>query len=182
MCLSISVSGNILCAENQPDPDRKSFPPLSFQNILSSNDRSYLGISTKGSFTFREITGEAIVVDLTNTYCFNCKKNIPVYNETYRKIQNDPDLKGKVKIVSIAIGNTIREIESFKNEYKPLYPLLSDPHFAAHKALGSPRVPYALFIKSDSTGNRIICKTHQGVFESAASLMSDIHRFISQDF
>ena len=181
-CLSISLPGKILCAEKQPKADQQTFPDLSFQNILSSGDRMYLGISGKASFTFREITADLIIIDLTNTYCFKCKENIPVLNEVFREIENSSPLKGKVKIVSIAIGNTRNEIESYKREHKPLYPLIADPFFAVHKALGSPRVPYSLFIKSDASGNRIIWKTHQGIFEAASSLLCDINNFMSQKF
>lgn len=182
VCLGISVSSSTIYSDKKPKHEQKTFPDLTFKNILSHNDQTYLGISRKASFNFREITGTLIIVDLTNTYCFNCKKNIPILNEVYKTIQNHSTLKGKVKIVGIAIGNTIKEIESFKKEYKPLYPLVVDPHFAAHKALGSPRVPYILYIRSNKAGDRIICKTHQGVLDSSVSVMNDINKLISQVF
>ena len=182
VCLAVSVSSSTIHVDNQSNPKQKTFPDLTFKNILSRNDQIYLGISRKAAFNFREITGDIIIVDVTNTYCFNCKKNIPILNEVYKTIQNHSTLKGKVKIVGIAIGNTIKEIESFKKEYKPLYPLIVDPDFTAHKALGRPRVPYILTIRSNKAGDRIICKTHQGVFDSAVSVMNNINELMSQVF
>ena len=176
VCLAVSLSSSTIHSDNQSNPKQKPFPDLTFKNIVPRNDQIYLGISRKAAFNFREITGDIIIVDVTNTYCFNCKKNIPILNEVYKTIQNHSALKGKVKIVGIAIGNTIKEIESLKKEYKPLYPLLVDPDFSAHKALGSPRVPHILFTIRNKAGDRIICITHQGVFDSAESVINDINK------
>jgi len=169
-------------AETKPIGINARFPDLTFENILSKDEQAYLGISGKKYFSFKEINGSLIVVELTNAYCVSCKKNIPILNEIYQRIQKDLELKDKVKVIGIAIGNNMTEVESLRNENKFLYPLLTDPKFSAHKALGEPRVPYTMFIRRDARGKYIIFKIHKGVIESADSLMNEIRIICSKHF
>lgn len=84
--------------------------------------------------------------------------------------------------MGIAIGNNRKEVEIFKNEYKILYPLVTDYDFSSHKALGEPRVPYTMFIKKDVMGKIFIINIHKGLIESADSLMNEIRIICSKHF
>lgn len=77
-------------------------------------------------------------------------------------------------MIGIAIGNNQNEIKSFKKEYKALYPILTDLHFVAHKALGNSRVPYTIFVKKDVKGKAIVFNIHQGIIESVNSIMDQV--------
>lgn len=180
ICVFISFPYGSAITEINPISKPERFPDLTFENILSKDEQAYLGILRKIFFSFKEIKGSLIIVELTSTYCVSCKKNIPILNEIYQRIQNDPELKGKVKVIGIAIGNNRKEVESLKNEYKVLYPLLADPDFSSHKALGEPRVPYTMFVRRDVKGKNIIFKLHKGVIESADSFMNDIRIICSK--
>jgi thiol-disulfide isomerase/thioredoxin len=182
ICLSLSfLYGSAVTEINQIyKPER--FPDLTFENTLSKDKQSYLGISRKNFFFFKEIKGSLIIVELTSTYCVKCKENIPILNEIYQRIQKDSKLKGKVKVMGIAIGNNRKEVEIFKNEYKILYPLVTDYDFSSHKALGEPRVPYTMFIKKDVMGKIFVINIHKGVIESADSLMNEIRIICSKHF
>ncbi len=182
ICASISFLYGSAVTEINPIYKPERFPDLTFENILSKDEQAYLGISRKKYFSFKEIKGSLVIVELTSTYCVSCKKNIPILNEFYQRIQKDPELKGKVKVIGIAIGNNRKEVEIFKNEYKVLYPLLADPDFSSHKAFGEPRVPYTMFVKRDVKGKNITVKIHKGVIESADSLMNDIRIICSKYF
>jgi hypothetical protein len=95
-------------------------------------------------------------------------------NKAYSTVKNNPGLKGKVKVISIAVGNNQNEVKSYKKEYKVLYPILTDLNFTAHKALGNPRVPFTIFVKKDAKGNCTVASTHQGLFESENFVMNKI--------
>lgn len=182
ICASISfLYGSAVTEINtiyKPEP----FPDLTFENIFSKDKQAYLGIPREKYFSFKEIKGSLILVELTSTYCVKCKENIPILNEIYQRLQKDPELKRKVKVIGIAIGNNRKEVEIFKNEYKILYPLLTDPDFSFHKALGEPRVPYTMFVKRDVKGENFIINVHKSVIESADSLMNDIRIICSKHF
>jgi thiol-disulfide isomerase/thioredoxin len=182
ICASISFLYGSAVTEINPVYKPERFPDLSFENILSEDEQAYLGISRKKNFYFKEIKGSLILVELTNTYCVSCKKNIPTLNEIYQRIQKDPELKGKVRVMGIAVGNNIKEVESLKNKYKVLYPLLTDPHFFAHKALGEPRVPYTIFVKRYAKEKHVMFKINKDVIESADCLMNEIRIICSEHF
>jgi hypothetical protein len=100
----------------------------------------------------------------------------------YKKTKNDKNLKEKIKVMGVAIGNNKREVDYFKKEYNILYPIIIDPEFNAHKALGEPRVPYSMFIRMDAQGKAIIFKIHTGAFESADTLMNELRDICSENF
>ena len=158
------------------------FPNLTFNNSLSTEERVYLGIQKKSTFSLNDITSPFILVDMTNTYCVSCKKNIKIFNEVYKKTLKDKNLKEKIKVIGIAIGNNKTEVDYFRNEHRILYPIIIDPEFTVHKALGEPRVPYTMFIRRDTKKKEIIFKVHKGVFESADKLVDELKLICSENF
>ena len=111
--------------------------------------------------------GTLFIFEVFSTYCLSCPKNIPILNTVYANTKNDPALKGKVKVMGIAVGNTENEIKQYNKEFKVSYPVLTDYSFAVHKALGNVRVPFTIFVKKDVRGRCVVVATHQGVYDSA---------------
>jgi len=161
-------------ADAKPIISGANFPNLTFNNILFKDEQAYLGISQKENFSFKIIRGNLIIIEVFSTYCLSCPKNIPILNKAYSTIENDLKLKGKVKVIGIAVGNNRNEVKNYIKEYKVLYPILTDFNFTAHKALGNPRVPFTIFVKKDTKGNSTVVGTHQGMFESEDLVMNKI--------
>ena len=182
VCVTIACFHILCCAESNPISTPAHFPELMFDNSLSQKEQAYLGIQDKSLFSINDIKSTFILIDLTNTYCVSCKKNIIILNEVYKLIQDSKDLRSKVKVMGIAIGNNKREVDYLRKEHKIVYPLVTDPDFAAHKALGEPRVPYTMYIRRDSKGNEIILKIHKGVFKSADNLIKEIQAMCADRF
>jgi len=182
LCLSLLCLHGLGFAESNPVHIPARFPDLSFDNSLSKNELQYLGIQRDSTVSINDINGIFILVELTNTYCVSCKNNIKIFNEVYKKTLHDTELRDNIKIISIAIGNNNREVDSFKNEHNILYPIVTDPEFAAHKALGEPRVPYMMYVRRDAKGELLIFKIHRGVFDSADILMNEIKIIYSEHF
>jgi hypothetical protein len=153
------------------------FPNLTFKNTLSGTEQTYLKISQKKYFSLNNIPGNLFIIEVFNTYCTSCPINIAVLNSVYSEIENDPQLKEKVRIISIAAGNNLNEVTDYKKGHKVLYPVLTDPVFSAHKALGQPRVPYTIFVKKNVKGKVTVVNMHQGVIESSDSLMQSIRDY-----
>ncbi|MBM4324352.1 MAG: TlpA family protein disulfide reductase [Deltaproteobacteria bacterium] len=149
------------------------FPDLRFSQSLSKGEQTYLGISRKREFSFREIKGDLILVELISTYCINCQRQAPIFTELHSLIEKDPALKGKVKMLGIAAGNNPEEAGVFKQVYQIPYPILSDPKFNIHMALGGPRTPFTIWVRKDAQGKGVVVSTHLGLTESADHVLAE---------
>jgi hypothetical protein len=158
-------------AEAKPIEKGALFPHIIFKDTASKEVLKNLGLLRKSNFSFREIPGNIIIVEVFNTYCVSCPRNVPILNKLFYTIENDPKLKGKVKLITIAVGNNQNEVKDYRNLHKILYPVLTDLDFSIHKTLGSPRVPYAIFVKRNAKGKDIVVDTHSGIFNSYDEVM-----------
>ena len=134
---------------------------------------AYLGLNRKKNFTSDDMRGALFIVEVFSTYCTMCPKNIPILNNVYDAIEKDVRSRGKTKIFGIAIGNTVREVENYKKEYKVLFPVLTDYDFAVHDALGKPRVPYTMYVQKTAKGKTVV-DVHQGVLDSAETVLKKV--------
>lgn len=174
--LSLSLFVTTAYAEKRPALEKNYFPDMVFQETLTNKIRTYLGLSTeKNRLTIKDISGSIFIFEIFNTYCTSCPRNVPILNEIYSIIENNPVLKGKIKIIGIAVGNNRKEVEMFVKEHKVLYPVLTDYNFNFHSVLGSPRVPYTILVKRNAKGENIIFCKIQGVLESSKEVMDKIN-------
>ena len=169
----LSLMEGFVCAETGPGSKGSLFPNVVLRSQLPEQDRAYLGISRKRSISLDDVHAKLIIVEVFNTYCVICLKNVPALNSIYSAIENDPRLKGTVKVVAVAVGNNLREVDAFRQEYKISYPVIEDPDFALHKALGNPKVPYTIIV-AKKAGLSLVIDTHQGVLDSAGGLLTKI--------
>ena len=160
--LSLLLSYSLSWAETKPVGFAIPFPDLTFTQTLSKEEQTYLGIPQKKSFSFKEIRGNLILIEFISTYCVSCQRQAPIFNELYSSIEKDPRLKGKVKMIGVAAGNNLNEVEIYKKNYQVPYPIISDPKFDAHTAVGSPRTPFTIWVRKDAQGKGIVVSTHLG--------------------
>jgi peroxiredoxin len=179
--LSILLFHGLLYAETKPVGFAIPFPELTFKQILSREDQTYLGVQRKTSFSFREIRGNLILVELMSTYCVSCQRQAPIFNEVFSSIEKDAQLRGKVKMIGIAAGNTLQEVEIFKKEYKIPYPLLSDSKFDVHTTVGSPRTPLMIWVRKEAQGKSVVVSTHLGLIDSVKSVLDETRAVLQYD-
>ena len=138
-------------------------PWLSFSNLLSPEDQKYLGIGQKKTFNIGEIKAELILIYFMNTNCIHCIQSLPTFNEILKTIEQQANLKTKVRIVAIGVGDTPTEVETFKKKYGVPFPILSDQEYNAHKAAGEPRVPFLIIARKDRGGKWIVASAQVGL-------------------
>lgn len=161
-------------AETNPITKGALFPNVAFTDALAKDSRAYLGIPWKKKFSLKDMKGTLFIFEVFSTYCLSCPKNIPILNTLYANTKNDPALKGKVKVMGIAVGNTENEIKQYNKEFKVSYPVLTDYSFAIHKALGNVRVPFTIFVRKNVRGQCMVVATHQGVYDSEEDVMKTL--------
>lgn len=171
--LSVNLFYVSAYAETKPVSFAVPFPDLMFTQTLSREERDYLGLPQKKTFSFKEIQASLILVEIISTYCVSCQRQAPIFDELYSSIEKNPKLKGKVKMIGIAAGNSIWEVEIFKKQYKIPYPIFSDSKFDAHTAVGSPRTPFAIWVRKETQTKPIVVSTHLGFIDSMQTALDE---------
>ena len=133
---------------------------------LTPEESKYLGIGKKKRFGLDEIQARLILIDYINTNCPNCIRSVPTFVEIYGKIEQDPILKGRVKLLAIAAGDTSTEVKNFKESFGVPYPILPDKDFKAHDAAGAPRVPFLIIARKDPRGKWVVVDRRVGLMGS----------------
>jgi hypothetical protein len=151
---------SLFCASPEPPsvlPQKGDpLPRISFQNNLTAEENNYLGIGGKKVFFLDEIKTQLILIEFIDTHCVHCINSVPLLKETYQIIEQDANLRGKIKMIAIGVGNTLTEVEAFKKNYGIPHPVLIDTEFKAHKAVGEPRVPFVVAARKDKQGKWIV--------------------------
>jgi peroxiredoxin len=139
------------------------FPAIPLQTPSDPEDRRYLGLSEDETFTLDKIKGNLVLVEMMNVHCSSCRTQAPEYNKLYALIESDPKTKGQIKMLAIAAGNGDEEVKEFRDKYKVPFPLVPDPAFAMHRAIGSSPTPFAIYVRQDTSGRmgRVV-DTHLG--------------------
>ena len=137
-------------------------PPFSLPIPKDSKEKSYLGLSGTRYFKIHQIRAKAVIVTILSLYCPVCQNTASVLAELYHGIENNPDLKGNIKLIGIGAGNSPHEAEVLKEQYHIPFPVFPDKDFNIHKALGSVRAPYFIAVKIDGDGSHEVVHTQLG--------------------
>jgi hypothetical protein len=91
-------------------------------------------------------------------------------------IEESPDLKGKVKILGVALGNTREVVDGFMEDYGLVFPVIPDPSLRTEKIIGPGiHTPFSLFIKRDVSGTlRLVAATHNGAIDDPQTIFDGI--------
>jgi len=144
-------------------------PKISFSNSLSPEENKYLGLGQRKNISLEDIKTKLILVDFIGVNCHFCIQSIPTMNEIYRAVEKDPNLRANVKMLAVAAGGTLTEVNDFKKSLGVLFPILTDPEYAAHEAVGEPRVPFLIFARKDRQGQWVVVSTKVGLMGIAES-------------
>ena len=137
----------------------ETLPSLELQAPSSAKEFSYLGI-TGQTFRISDISCRLLLLEVIGVYCPGCYRQAPLFNSLFSRIEKGK-LKGQVKMLAVAAGGSMTEIQ-YLNEQGPYsFPVVPDPSFATHKLLGEPRTPFTMLV--DPHGK--VLHTHMGVVE-----------------
>jgi thiol-disulfide isomerase/thioredoxin len=164
------------------------FPNLALPDQLEKQDKEYLGIKIpffsfmqKDTFKLDEVKAELLFIEFFNKYCTSCQRQAPVNNEIYKRINSDNDLKNRVKFIGIGVGNSKRELDSFRSDQTIPFPLIPDQEFLGYEEIGDPGgTPYMLLVKKTDSGF-IVFSSHMGLNKDKDFFVKEIKEALITD-
>jgi thiol-disulfide isomerase/thioredoxin len=169
----LGLNGSPLAA-TIPPAKGGTLPAFSLPIPKDSSEKTYLGLSGDGPFKVPQIKAEVVLIEVFSLYCPYCQSSAPGLNELYQLIENNPETKGKIKMIGIGAGNSAFEVETFRKTYNVLFPLFPDKDFAIHKALGDVRTPYFIAIKIKADRTHEVIHSELGGFAGAQAYLEVI--------
>jgi thiol-disulfide isomerase/thioredoxin len=167
MSLLFSILVFSASAANKPPEKGEQLPAINLPIPKNPDERNYLGLSGSGLFKIPQIKAKVVIIEIFSMYCPYCQKDAPGVNELYRLIENNADMKNKIKLIGIGAGNSSYEVEVYKKTYNVPFPLFPDKDFTIHKACGEVRTPYFMVVTINEDGTHQIVHTQLGNYPGA---------------
>lgn len=146
----------------------KSVAGIRFAPPTLAQDAATLGVRPGGTFTVKDLGAELVLVEVIGIYCPQCHKQAPGYNSLFGRLAKGKT-KGRVAMVAVAAGGSDAEVAQAR-EAMYRFPVVPDPDYKVHKALGEPLTPYTILCRGDGT----IVWAHLGVVEDIDGLFARI--------
>lgn len=161
-------------ALNQPPIIGESLQYFELPIPQDTKAKSYLGLSGTGQFTVAQIKAQAVIIQIFSMYCPICQVDASRVNKLYRLIQENKNLKNKIKMMGIGTGNTAFEVDFFRKKYEVPFPLFPDPDQSLHKILGELRTPYFIGVRIKKDGSNEVFYSELGQFEDAKKFLKEM--------
>jgi len=152
-------------------------PDFSLPMPKERADKTYLDISGSffsGTFKIPQIKANVVIIEIFSMYCPYCQAEAPNVNSLFNKIESNPALKGKIKLVGIGIGNSDYEVGVFKKKYNVAFPLFPDGDFKIHKLMGEVRTPYFIGVRINPDGSHQVFYSKLGAFEGVDQFLNQM--------
>ncbi len=128
------------------------------------------------NFSLPKPNDGVLIIEIFSMYCPYCQKEAPNVNKLYDKIQASPNLKSRMRLVGIGVGNSAYEVDVFRKKYNINFPLYADGDFKIHKKLGEPRTPYFIGIKINPDGSHRIFYSKLGELGAVDKFLDEMIR------
>jgi len=148
-----------------------TLPDINIPVPKSDADKDYLGLKGGAFFTIPRIKAPVVIIEIFSMYCPYCQREAPEVNRLYRLIENNPALKGKIKLIGLGTGNTKFEVEVFRKNYTVPFPLVPDEDFTVHKGFGEVRTPYFIGVRINADGTHQVFYSKLGGFGAAEQFL-----------
>ncbi len=152
-------------------------PDIAIPVPYHATDKAYLGIAQGAFFKVPQIKAAVVIIEIFSMYCPYCQREAPEVNRLYTLIENNPALKGKIKLIGLGTGNTKFEVEVFRKNYTVPFPLVPDEDFTMHKGFGEVRTPYFIGVRINADGTHQVFYSKLGGFGAAEEFLKLVVQF-----
>lgn len=149
--------------------------------MFTAEERKYLGIGEKKTFSIDEIQSDLVVIKFLDTNCIYCIRLLPTFKEIYRLVEEDQILKTKIRMIGIGTGDTFMKVKELKKNHPIPYPIITDTDLKAHKAVGEPRVPFVVVACKDKQNRWVGATVNVGLIFSAENFVGELKTILNID-
>lgn len=150
------------------------FPDSRVEAVLSGEHVEYLGLADEiSSFRFSDIQAEYLLVNVFSLYCPPCQRGAPDFNEMYEKIAA-MGLNERIKFVGLAAGNTVREMEYWREKFNVPFPLIPDEDYVLHESLGNVGTPFFVLARVNGPDKLDVLFSREGTFADKDAFFATI--------
>ena len=153
----------------EPPGPGQSMPALTLPVPQDPAGQETLGVQGRTTFALADLPGDLIFIEVIGVYCPQCVKQSPGFKTLFNRL-NKGKLKGRVTMFALAAGGTEAEVRQLFGTGQYLFPIVSDPDYAAHKLLGEPLTPFTIVCRP---GGEILY-THLGIVEDIDGLYQQV--------
>ena len=119
LCLLMSWLFTVRAQAAAPPEVGGVLPDILLDAPKDAGDHSYLGLSWwSRPFKIPAIKARVVIIEIFSMYCPYCQAEAPKVNTLYEKIEADPALKGRIKVIGIGVGNSAYEVISSKSDIR----------------------------------------------------------------
>jgi thiol-disulfide isomerase/thioredoxin len=172
--VSLVLVFHLAPAATAPPATGGQLPEINLAVPRDAGEKEYLGLSGDGLFKISQIKAEVVIVEIFSMYCPFCQKDAPGINKLYQLVEQNPDLRDRIKLIGIGAGNSAFEVEVYKKTYNVPFPLFPDPDFGIHKACGEVRTPFFVGVKINKDRSHRIFLSQPGGFPGAQPFLEKI--------
>lgn len=162
----------MVLAGTEPPQKGGLLPDITLSVPQEPKNQKYIGLSGEGQFTIPQVKADVVLVEFFSMYCPYCQDEAPNVNKLYNKIETNSNLKNRIKLIGIGVGNSLYEVSIFRKKYEINFPLFPDSDFSIHKAVGEVRTPYFI-------GVRIMKDGSHSIIYSKLGEIGDVDKFLS---
>ena len=158
------------------------FPEVPLPAPTDIVQRSYLGLADEQPFTLSQIDAHVTLVEILNVHCPHCIKQTQPYNKLYRMIEADPETRGQIKMLGVAVANDDEAIDDFVVIYSVAYPIIPDRNFKLHSALRAGPTPFSVYaLRNHRREPFVVTDTHLGEDDKVDELFTYLKYLLSMD-
>jgi thiol-disulfide isomerase/thioredoxin len=171
--LPVILCGTVAIAEG-PVVDGVALGDMQLSFNGNEQHRTYLGVASEATLSVSQIRADRLIIVVFNSYCTICQADAPLLNSVYQAVEEDPLLKGRVKIIGIGTGNTEAEVEHFRQSYNVPFPLFADLEFKLDRAVtDNLRAPMFVAVKNLVGKPLQVVQTHMGALKGVSDLLEE---------
>ena len=149
-------------------------PALALPAPDAASDRTYLGLTESGAFKTTGIGAPVLIIEFFDVSCSHCRATAPRMNEVYDEIEGRADLRGRIKIIGIGVGDAPSDVRSFREKFHVPFPLFADKGRGVTKGVAIHGTPMFVAVKTNGSGSHERFFLWTGEFKDASRFLSGI--------